>query len=106
MNPRDNAPVGNTCPDINVIIEMLTAVADRLDTISGQIEDINIADDLATQSANPRCLYEGRRSPMEELRSANESLRNWGNAECQRANDADEEIKSLHADIRELEAYR
>jgi uncharacterized protein YPO0396 len=106
MRHRDNAPIGNTCPDIDDVIQVLAGVADRLDTIADRLEDGDAADDLTTQSANLRQLFEGRRSQLEELRSANESLRNWGNKECERADDAEDEVKSLRAEVRELESYQ
>lgn len=104
MRYRDNAPIGNTCPDIDGVIEVLAGVADRLDLLAGHIEDSITADDMTTQAANLRQLFQGRRSALEELRSANESLRNWGNAEYQRAEDAESEVKSLRAEVRELES--
>ena len=107
MRYRDNAPVGNTCPDIDAIISTLSGVADRLEEVAGQIDSPALSaqvDDLETQAANLRQIFEGRSSPLEELRSANESLRNWGNKECARADDVEQEIKELRDEIRELES--
>jgi hypothetical protein len=107
MRYRDNAPIGNTCPDIDAVIEVLAGVADRINAIADQIDCLVLTDlveDLQRQSENAQQLFDGRRSPLEELRSANESLRNWGNAEFQRAEDAESEVKSLRADLRELES--
>jgi hypothetical protein len=104
---RDNAPIGNTCPDIDKVIEVLAGVSDRLRELSDKI-DCNLfeaeCNDIFEQSGNLKNLFDGRRSPLEELRSANETLRNWGNAECQRADEAEDEVKSLRSQISELES--
>jgi hypothetical protein len=103
---RDNAPIGNTCPDIDAAIEVLAGVADRLESIASSLEDTSIAEDLDAQASNLRQLFEGKRSSLEELRNANDLLRQWGNKETERANDAETEVKSLRADLREMEEYR
>jgi chromosome segregation ATPase len=102
----DNAPIGNTCPDIDSIIETLSGVADRLSTIADQLDCPALADlveDLNTQSANVQQIFDGRRSPLEELRSANDTLRKWGNEQHQRADDAESEVQNLRKEINELE---
>lgn len=106
MNRRyfDQPPVGNTCPDIDAVIEVLAGVADRLDAIAGQLEDQHNADDLDTQAGNLRTLFEGRRSPLEELRTANETLRKWGNEQHEGAYNAEQEVKELRGQISELES--
>ncbi|CAH2910736.1 MAG: hypothetical protein CPSOU_1842 [uncultured Paraburkholderia sp.] len=109
MAHRDNALIGHTCPDIDAIIATLSGVADRLSAIADQLDCpalTDLVEDLHTQSANVQQVFDGRRSPLEELRSANETLRNWGNKECERADDAEAEVKSLRAEVRELEDYR
>lgn len=107
MGLRDNAPVGITCPDIDAAIEVLAATADRIDEIAGKLDCPTLAelvDDLNTQAANLRELFEGRRSALEELRSANDQLRNWGNSQNERADDAEAECKQLEQQVSELES--
>ena len=100
----DRAPVGNTCPDIDSIIAVLEGVADRLDEVAGKTEDTDAADEIETQAMNLRELFNGRRSALEELRSGNDQLRRWGNAETERADNAEEEAKALQRQIDELES--
>ena len=107
MSRRDNAPVNFTCPDIDSIIATIIAVADRLSEIGGSLDCSSLSDvvnDLGAQEANLRQIYEGRRSPLEELRSANESLRKWGNEECERADEAEAERDRLRDEVSELES--
>lgn len=109
MRHRDNAPVAYTCPDIDSIIATLAGVADRLGEISASLDFSSMAhivDDLGNQEANLRNIFEGRRSPLEELRWANESLRSWGNKEAERADDAEADLSRLRDEIRELESAR
>lgn len=100
----DRAPVGNTCPDIDSIIAVLEGVADRLDEVAGKTEDTTAADEVGTQAINLRELFSGRRSALEELRSDNDQLRRWGNAETERADSAESDAKSLQRQIDELES--
>ena len=106
MSRYDNAPIGNTCPDIDEAINVLAGVADRIEQIAARLPDecSGEVDDLETQASNLRRLFEGRRSNLEELRSANESLRKWGNEQHERAEDALSEVKDLQRQVSELEA--
>lgn len=104
---RDNAPIGNTCPKIDDVIEVLDGVADRLRELSDKLncpaleEECN---DIFEQAGNLKALFDGRRSPIEELRSANEQLRDWGNDQFERANEAEAECKDLRRQIDQLES--
>lgn len=105
---RDRAPIGNTCPQINSVIEVLAGVADRLRDISDKLDLATLeaeANDIFEQSGNLRALFKGRCSPLEELRTANEALRNWGNEEAQSVDEAREEIKRLESRVDELESF-
>jgi len=107
MRRGDNAPIGNTCPDIDAIIATLSGVADRLDALASQLDCSALSDfveDLQTQSSNLQQIFDGNRSPLEELRSANETLRKWGNEENERADEAEAKCKSLEREISELES--
>lgn len=103
----DRAPVGNTCPDIDSIIEVLAGVADRLRMISDKLDSSTLEDecnDIFEQSGNLKTLFDGRNSALERLRSDNDSLRQWGNKETDRADEAEAEIRSLQNQINELES--
>lgn len=92
----DNAPVGKTCPIIDKVISFIQSI---------DYEGMNMSD------------YSNALDRMEEIRSANGALRDWGNEEYKRAEeleseldnvkseleDALNEIKELNSQIKELE---
>lgn len=95
---RDNAPIGQTCP-------MIDSVLSRIGRIYQDDEPISKAD-LAELEAL-----------MEKIRSANSTLRDWGNEQCNLAMDYEDEvdeerrknddlsrqIASLESEIKDLE---
>lgn len=100
----DRAPIGNTCPSIDSIIGVLEGVADRLEEIARRTECAVTIDDLERQAGNLRDLIIGRRSALEEIRSDNDQLRQFGNQESERADEAEVKIKALQEQISELES--
>jgi septal ring factor EnvC (AmiA/AmiB activator) len=79
----DNAPIKNTCPLIDKII--------------------NQVDDWYRSSEEiPKLGYADFEKSMEEIRSANSTLREWGNDECKRANDLEKELDSAKDEIEKL----
>ena len=94
----DNAPIGQTCPLID-------------ETIS-QVHNWYMDSEEISKNE-----YQGFEQRMEKIRQANSALREWGNDECRRADEAEkdldywkdqaeklaDEIKDLQSDIRTLE---
>lgn len=94
----DNAPIGHTCPKIDSVIQA--------------IHSLYISSEEMTRQQ-----YTDFEKLMEEIRSANSTLREWGNEECRRADELEkdlddanrqldnlkEEIESLKSEIKELE---
>ena len=79
---HDNAPVGNTCPTIDEVINFL-------DTI---IPDENLE---RQEIAHVREL-------MEDIRSSNVQLREWGNDLHERAEILETELKSIDKRVIDL----
>lgn len=79
---RDQAPVGNTCP---LIDEVISAVED------------------ATFEENIWWDKESVTAILEKIRSANSELREWGNYEYERAEDAEKERDNFEAEKLDLE---
>lgn len=89
MRNKDNAPVPHTCPKIDEVISAIKSVEWTEDSYWDEARLIEL---------------------MEEIRSANDSLRTWGNEkhkECDelqdQVDDYEKEIKSLKSEIEELE---
>lgn len=79
---RDQAPVSNTCP---LIDEVISAVDD------------------ATFEENSWWDKESVTAILEKIRSANSELREWGNDEYERAEDAEKERDTFEAEKLDLE---
>jgi len=88
----DNAPIGHTCPKIDSVISMIHSVYTSSEEMS-------------------RNEYTEFKKLMEEIRSANSALREWGNELYYKADelesdldDANRQVKDLESDIESLRA--
>ncbi len=79
----DNAPIGNTCPMIDEVIS-------GINSVDWSDNTFHTSDSLG--------------ETMEKIRSANLTLRNWGNDECKRANELDNDLDYANRQIKDLEA--
>lgn len=70
---QDNAPVGPTCPLIDETI--------------GQVHNWYIDSEEISKNE-----YQGFEQRMEKIRQANSGLRDWGNDECRRADEAEKDL--------------
>lgn len=98
MRRGDNAPIGHTCPIIDDVIT--------------QIHSLYLSSEAMSKPE-----YTSFEILMEKIRSANTTLREWGNEQCNLAqeyeNDLDnekrkgedlqDEVDSLKSEIKELE---
>jgi hypothetical protein len=84
------APVRNTCPDIDSVIksikEAMTMVQDADDLTLNQISDVFSA---------VYYLLDGLENQLEDLRSDNSSLRNWGLELEERVEELENELWEL-----------
>lgn len=109
---NDKAPVGNTCPIIDSVISYM-------DSAKGEAEYIkaNPEEDSTNEAVNIISELASAISEIENVRDANVELRQWGNDEYERADEAEgergdairdkeyleDEIEQLKARIEELE---
>lgn len=95
---RDNAPIKNTCPDIDKVVSAVKTIQRlcKLDGTETEEDLVNIISDIESEIF-------GQDGAMEELRDANSRLRDWGNSEHERANESEEEAYSLRKEITNLE---
>lgn len=94
----DNAPIGHTCP--------------KIDSVISEIHSLYISGEEMSRGQ-----YTQFEKEMEEIRTANATLREWGNEQCQRAeefekeydyykseaDDLKKEVESLKKEVAQLE---
>ena len=79
----DNAPIGHTCPKIDDVISMVH-------NWYSDAEEITKSD------------YQIFEKKMEEIRSANSTLREWGNEQCLLAEQWEDDLNSANNQISDL----
>lgn len=79
----DYAPIGNTCPMIDRVIDLVKVIYD-------EYEEFSQAD------------YKSFEELMEKIREANSTLRDWGNDECLRAAELEKELDRANSTIEDL----
>jgi chromosome segregation ATPase len=86
---RDEAPVGNTCPLIDSVISLIDNLSNYDitddDEKKDMLHDVKVANDI-----------------LEEIRSANSSLRDWGNELYSDKEDLEKENNLLKGEISDL----
>ena len=88
-------PIGYTCPDIDVIVEKAKEIQSICKSPEGEEHELNyrwildLASDIISQ--------------IEDLRSSNSTLRDWGNEINDELEDAEAENDKLQQKIEELE---
>ena len=90
-----SAPVGYTCPTIDEVIAAIEHGISALKELQAQLPNLEDLEHPANYD-NEIELLEGSLNRMEEIRSANDSLRSWGT-------DNEEEKERLEALSEELE---
>lgn len=100
---RDYAPIRNTCPTIDKIIGCLDEIGGEAGYIKDNHEDFNSEVEYINRLINKS------KDLLEDVRSANSTLRDWGNEEHERANRAEEEagrnldeVESLKDEVKSL----
>lgn len=93
----DNAPIKNTCPIIDDVINYLHSIKSEAEYIKENPKE-NSSDEATT--ILDELFY--AISIMEDIREANATLRDWGNEEFERAEDAEEKIENANSMIQEL----
>ena len=107
---RDNAPVGNTCPMIDSVIDIIRTALNEAEWLLKNKNDeeaiMSEIEDSATSILNIQQAID----IMEDIRTANYELRDWGNdmhdeAEswCEKYNDVASDLEYANGKIQELE---
>jgi hypothetical protein len=95
-------PVRNTCPNIDSIISTVTLIVNQMSSID-ESSDINyLIEDIADWANDLKRIVVGSWSEMENLRSSNSALRDWGNEMHQAAQDLEFELDAAKFEISNL----
>lgn len=93
-------PIGNTCPDIDRVIEILQEIVKEIESVD-ETEDLDwLLHSWGTQLKN---LYDGSLSELEQLRVDNSELRWWGRDNYVLARELMHEVSDLEKEIMEQE---
>ena len=84
--PRDNAPIKNTCPIIDDVVRYVDDWRNRYSDDESESE------------------FKDALSILEDIRSANSTLRDWGNEEYKRAEDLEKERDELQKENERLQS--
>jgi hypothetical protein len=90
-----SCPIGQTCPDIDTVISLLSKAADRLE---GDLEEFDVMDPVDVRAILADCIgdirlvCDGKNSYMNMLRDSNSKLREWGERMEEERNDFEKEI--------------
>ena len=82
---NDNAPIGHTCP--------------KIDSVISNIHSIYMSSEEITKHE-----YVQFEKLMEEIRSANSTLREWGNEENKKAEEFEKDFDRANRQVEDLEA--
>ena len=92
-------PTGNTCGDIDAIIRTMNKVLELSDYVPDD------PDDFAVQMNDINDEISGGESSLEDLRTANSKLREWGNDEAKEVDRLEEEIIDLKNEIMDVQEF-
>lgn len=101
--PNPNEPVGNTCPLIDACISEVDTVLESVDR-DVAFEDLTVNDLKDLFEAVKDFDWSRWEARMEEIREANDSLRQWGNEWCEEAEDFEKKNDDLSEQVSNLEA--
>lgn len=97
MGSHKREPIRHTCPDINKYISSIKAEITSWSTIDNMDHDQAIETAKAMNSELERCI-----GYLEELRSSNDTLRQWGVTESSNADEFETNVNVLEEEVEDL----
>lgn len=116
---RRQEPVRHTCPDIDRMIQIITSMVDQMDSsYSDELTIDELKENIGDWSHALKEIGYGSRNELEDLRSANGALRDWGNelyseveeleseidSETRKTSELEEKVSELENEIEELKS--
>lgn len=119
MSRRKSEPVKHTCPDIDRIKNTITSIVNEMKNCDDRDSTDDLLENIKDWASDLESIGVGKWCELENLRSSNGALRDWGNemyndAETLEAEkdvlegkyeDAKNNISDLESKISELESY-
>jgi predicted nucleic acid-binding Zn-ribbon protein len=107
---RNNEPVGYTCPDIDHCLRALKDANDYIESAVNGVEDLYFNAETSTEEMKNSVVYDLKSAAscvdlsyyLEQLRTANETLRSWGGGLTDQVDTLEKENEGLHEKIVEL----
>lgn len=98
---KNGAPVGYTCPDIDSIIDTLRSIIKQMDDCDHNDTVDDLIENIESWSGDLSNIALGRTNQLEDLRSANSSLRSWGEDLFKEKEDLAWEVDRLERELAE-----
>jgi chromosome segregation ATPase len=92
-------PLGHTCPRVNNAQSEISGIVNDLESVDCSEEDKVILNDAITS-------LNSLSEDLENLRTDNSTLRDWGNEEAKKADDFEKELDETRDQLSEMETDR
>lgn len=110
----NDCPVGYTCPDIDEVLNSVESVLQTAKVIKDKLANtdeqkmspdmwVTFMDEIKDEAEEIEHYLSGTAQQMEELRTANEKLREWGLDANNKVEELEEEVSDLTSKVQDLE---